>query len=347
MLDADSRNQIAEWTDSLAASGRSALTVAKYEAVMTEFAAWRIVAGGGTDDAAALLAADRRALERFAAMLASDRRAGLLAQGVARGLLDPRPPNARGALAPSTRKGHISALRSFYGFFLRLEEISRDPSAHLEAPRVVHRRGAILTRDELVRLLEAPGRRRCTLQVHLLALTACRLDEIRCLRWRDVDWATARLTVVGKGNRERHVPLHPLLLERLQEYRAAQRRDAETMPALAAALADPDTAYILLSRNGSLLARSAITRSLKRRAARAGIMPRAKDGSALSPHMLRRTWASLALNGWEPDGIAPEPLEVVSAALGHANLETTRTHYAFLREDRVARVFTSFLAGAA
>ncbi len=102
-------------------------------------------------------------------------------------------------------------------------------------------------------------------------------------------------------------------------------------PALAAALDDPDTAFVLLSRNGRQLAPGAIAKQLKRRANTAGLYvldpAHGEKRNLVSPHAIRRSIATELLN----DGV---PLDAVADLLAHEHVDTTRRHYAFASDAR-------------
>jgi integrase len=103
------------------------------------------------------------------------------------------------------------------------------------------------------------------------------------------------------------------------------------------ALSDPERAYVLLTRTGNRMSPMNIYKTLRRHAVRAGVGVRAAPShwdasggktSRVSPHSLRRAWATIALNEEEL------PIDVVSEVLKHKDIATTRRHYAPTKSDR-------------
>lgn len=139
--------------------------------------------------------------------------------------------------------------------------------------------------------------------------------------------------------------LHPAFRDELLAWREVQQRIAASNPAIAEALANPETAFLLLSRNGRQLTHSTIAKQVKWRARRAGI--RVQDGdrfqkenvSALSPHVMRRSWATTSLN----DG---QPLDTIKTVLNHTDISTTIRHYAFTSDERRRDAILGFSLGA-
>jgi len=134
----------------------------------------------------------------------------------------------------------------------------------------------------------------------------------------------------------------------LREYRRWQLKEAERNPAIAEALADEETAFVLLTRTGRPVTGQTVAKMLKWRAVRAGVgvvktaaKHDAPNGvtSKLSPQALRRAWANLALN----DPHNPVPLDVVSQVLHHADIGTTRRHYAQTKPERARKALRDFI----
>lgn len=149
----------------------------------------------------------------------------------------------------------------------------------------------------------------------------------------------------GKGDKPRTIDIHPALMPELVKWRIAQRKQAETNPDIANALSHPDTEFVLLTNQGKKLSDGALWKALKCRAARVGVMPveptrdkrgRATDNkSAITPHMLRRTFATKLLR-------SGTDLDTVADTLGHSSLDTTRKHYAFASDERTRHAINSF-----
>jgi len=248
-------------------------------------------------------------------------------------------PNAgrRGGLAPSTRKKHLCAIGFLYRHFYYEDDLpDLDPSAHVESPKCPTTQGYIPSEDEVARLLNAPGSPAARLLAHWVYFAPSRRATFVEVRWRQIDLNAGTWTFIGKGQKPDVLSLHPVLVRELRLWREHQRRTAQKNARMEAALADSETAYVLLTRNGKKMADSTVLRMLKWHAIRAdvAVMKAASrwdspDGktSQLTPHSLRRAWATHALD----DGV---PLHVVQEVLGHADISTTRRHYARTKSGR-------------
>lgn len=258
------------------------------------------------------LAAYRSDLEGFAAYLAE--------QG---GALDAAGPEAiRGYLAarvaagarPRTTARLVSSLRRFYRRLVLDGVREDDPSAEVEPPRLDRPLPGTLSEAQVEALLEAPEtddplglRDRCLLEV--LYATGLRVSELVGLTVAQVSPQQGVVQVVGKGGRERLVPLGEEAVAWVEAYRRQGR------PALLGARA---AEALFVTRRGEGLTRQAFWHRIKRYAAAAGI-----DPDRLSPHTLRHSFATHLLNHGAD-------LRAVQMLLGHADLSTTQiyTHVA-------------------
>lgn len=243
-------------------------------------------------------------------------------------------------LAPATRKNMLSSIHSFYRYLLAVQVIDVDPSAAVTPPRVIHRPGVHLTAAELRTLLDSPGgdpRERFV--TFLLAYTGARANEVRLLRWMDVDLHERTMMVRGKGDKFRVIDIHPALMVEMRRWWFRQEEIQHRYPAMRDAMADPERAYVLMTRKGNPLAHTVIAKHVRRRAARAGLRPRAAkhwaDRTEVSPHALRRSFATLLLN----DG---HHIDAVADVLGHVSIDTTRKHYAFTSNARRRATIEAF-----
>lgn len=251
----------------------------------------------------------------------------------------PQDPRLKQVLSPSSRKRFIASLKSFYCYLMTVDLVNVDPTYGVARPKIKLKPGMHLSADELRRLLEAPGTPRDRVQVYLLAFTAARSNEIRCLRWRDVNFTDGTLRLHGKGDKYRVLDIHPRLMPELRRWRMRQDVLCERDPSFRAVRENPETDYVLLTNQGKQLSDSAIYKQLKRRAARAGLYvldPAHREyRSEISPHVLRRTFATILLN-------AGCHLDAVSDVLGHEYADTTRKHYAFSSDARRRATIESF-----
>lgn len=258
------------------------------------------------------LAAYRNDLTAFARWLA--RRGRGLREAEAAdllGFLAARP----GAAARSTAR-RLSSLRRLYRHLVREGVVAGDPSAGIEAPRLGRLLPRSLTEAQVEALLTAPAlddpiglRDRAMLEV--LYATGLRVSELVGLTLSQVSLRQELVRVIGKGGKERLVPLGEEALAWLDRYLR------EARPELARrGCAD----QVFLTRRGAPLTRQGFWYAVRRHALRAGIRGR------LSPHTLRHAFATHLLNHGAD-------LRVVQLLLGHGDISTTQiyTHVARAR----------------
>lgn len=240
----------------------------------------------------------------------------------------------------SYRKSYLSALRFFYKHCLHEDELpDADPSAHLDSPKVSLKRGYTPTAEEVQRIFAAKGGPRDRLLAYWSFYAPSRRATFAHARWEDVDLDAGTWHLVGKGDKVDAFELHPVLRSEFRRYRRWQVEESERNKAIATALSDPETAFVFLSRNGKPMRPESIAKMLKWRAIRAGVGVMDAPGkwdtpggvtSKVSPHAMRRAWATHALN--HPTD--PVPIDVVAEVLNHADISTTRRHYAPTKPER-------------
>lgn len=233
----------------------------------------------------------------------------------------------KAGLAPSTASRKMSSLRTFFRFLVREGSVKNNPFAGLQQPRPRRRLPNVLSRDEVLRLLEAPARRRDrerrtartsrplfadyavlrdTAILEMLYSTGMRIAELCGLTDARLDLLSGTALVRGKGKKERLCPIGRPAAQALQ--RALNARDgllAERGIARAPAV-------FLNARGGPLTPRS-VERSLKKHLAEAELDP------AITPHVLRHSFATHMLD-------AGADLRSVQELLGHASLSTTQIY---------------------
>lgn len=216
----------------------------------------------------------------------------------------------------------LSSVRSLFAYLVAEGITSADPASVLLAPKVPSRLPRIVPSDELQALLDAPlidtpvGLRDATI-IELFYASGARVGEVSGLTLRALDLAQGQMTVMGKGSKERIVPLHPLAQSRVREYLKSSR------PLLARA-GSPDNVF--LSVRGNRLSEDAIRRLFKRYLSVVGAT------TTLSPHAMRHTFATHMLDGGAD-------LRTVQELLGHVALSTTQiyTHMSMNRLKDVHR----------
>lgn len=215
----------------------------------------------------------------------------------------------------------LSSLRRFYLYLFRENRISEDPTQLLESPKGDRSLPLSLNEHQIEKLLSAPDvsddlglRDRAMLEV--LYATGLRVSELINLKTTQISMQQGVIRVVGKGNKERLVPIGEVALDWLEKYNRLAR------PQLLEVSSRKNNATqcseIFLTRRGKSMTRQAFWYMIKRYAVVAGI-----DAEQLSPHTLRHAFATHLLNHGAD-------LRVVQMLLGHSDISTTQiyTHVA-------------------
>ena len=261
--------------------------------------------------AAATLSAYRSDLSRFSGWLS--RRGRRLEQARRLDVLDFLSEHAH--WPPRTIARRLSALRRFYQHLEREGRISNNPCDRVDAPRLGRPLPDVLSEQEVERLLAAPDldtasglRDRAMLEV--LYATGLRVSELVGLRPEQVNLVQGVLRVVGKGGKERLVPLGEPAVDWLERFLREGRADI---------LGVKRTSALFPTSRGSAMTRQAFWYLVKRYSVRAGI---SRD---ISPHTLRHAFATHLLDHGAD-------LRVVQMLLGHRDISTTQIYTHIARE---------------
>jgi integrase/recombinase XerD len=232
------------------------------------------------------------------------------------------------AMAARSQARRLIALRQLFKF-LKVERVCEtNPTEDVELPRFGRRLPEFLTVDEVDRLLEAPDRRtprgaRDAAMLETLYATGLRVSELVKLRLGDLNFDAGYLVALGKGKKERLVPLGEVALASLRHY-VEQARPSFLRPRAAARAADA----LFLTRLGRRMTRQGFWKLLGRYAVAAGIV------KAISPHKLRHSFAThLVERGAD--------LRAVQAMLGHADIGTTEI-YTHVSRGHLRAVYDKF-----
>lgn len=211
----------------------------------------------------------------------------------------------------------VSSLRKFFRFLVRESLIDQDPTLRIVPPRIGRPLPDTLTETDVEALLEAPDiesplglRDRAMLEV--LYATGLRVSELVSLSWSSINQRQGVVRVLGKGSKERLVPLG----EWAEEWMARYIR--ESRPALLGVHQSED---FFVTARGAAMTRQAFWYLIKRYAAQAGIK------KPLSPHTLRHAFATHLLNHGAD-------LRVVQMLLGHSDLSSTQI-YTHIAKERL------------
>jgi integrase/recombinase XerD len=226
-------------------------------------------------------------------------------------------------LAPTSLRRRAAALKGFYRFAFGEGLIGVDVAAHLDLPRMPRLLPETLTAAETERLLAAPPPEalldRAVLE--LLYAAGLRVSEALRLDLEDISLDGAFVRVIGKGDRERLVPVGEVAIEAIRAWLAGPREALVAAHHVAPIRGGP----LFLGRTGRRLARQQAWAIVKRAAARAGLTGR------VSPHTLRHSFATHLLEGGAD-------LRIVQELLGHASISTTQL-YTHVTGERIREVY--------
>ena len=227
----------------------------------------------------------------------------------------------KAGIAPRSMARMISGVRSFYRYLQIDGYLGQDPTELLETPRLPKHLPEVLTLDEVERILDAidlstvEGQRdRCLIE--LLYSCGLRVSEVCALRLSDLFFDEGFVRVIGKGDKQRVVPISPRAVHEIHNWLDA-RADIAVKPE------DEDVLFVS-ARRGLRLSRVTVFHNIKLHVAAAGIE------KSVSPHTFRHTFATHLLEGGAS-------LPAIQAMLGHEDIGTTEiyTHLdtAYLREQ--------------
>lgn len=217
--------------------------------------------------------------------------------------------------SPRSISRYLSGYRQFYRWLVREREISEDPTALIESPKLGRGLPKSLTEGQVEGLLAAPDIQkplgiRDKAMLEMMYATGLRVSEMTKLEISNLSFNQGVLRVIGKGRKERLVPLGQEAQDWLQRYMIDVR------PGLAKG-SQVSTVFITARKTG--MTRQAFWHMVKRHARHAGI------SQAISPHSLRHSFATHLLNHGAD-------LRVVQLLLGHSDLSTTQIYTHVARE---------------
>jgi integrase/recombinase XerD len=219
----------------------------------------------------------------------------------------------------------LVSMRGLYKFAMMEEMVHTDPTENLESPKIRNSLPTYLRVEEIDKLLAAPNlatpiglRDRAMLEV--LYSTGLRVSELLNLRISDVDMRVGCVRCIGKGDKERLVPIGRKAIEAVEQYLAHGR------PLFARPSSPPPHHQVLfLTRNGKRLSRVSIWKILHDYGMRLGLRGR------LTPHKLRHSFATHLLE-------RGADLRSVQLMLGHADISTTQI-YTHVVEERLKEIY--------
>ncbi len=230
----------------------------------------------------------------------------------------------RQKLESKTVARHLVTLRNFFRHAQVQDLISEDPSAHLESPKIRRSLPGYLRLEEVEKLLELPDhttplglRDRSMLEV--LYSTGLRVSELTGLRVPDLDMKVGCVRCIGKGDKERIVPVGKKALSIVEKY----LRDGR--PRLIGAGRGGAGAFLFVNRRGGRISRVGVWKILSAYGRKAGLR------IPLTPHMLRHSFATHLLE-------RGADLRSVQLMLGHSDISTTQI-YTHVVEERLKQIY--------
>jgi integrase/recombinase XerC len=212
----------------------------------------------------------------------------------------------------------LSAIRSFYRWLMREGLAGHNPAAQVRAPKAPRKLPGTLDTDAVARLLdirdESPLALRDKAIMEIFYSSGLRLSELASLRWDQVDTAAGLITVTGKGNKTRVVPLGSYAAAALVQWNRVRGQ-----------FAGFDEPCVFVSNRGTPISARAIQSRIRHWARRQGLPQK------VYPHLLRHSFASHML---ESSG----DLRAVQELLGHADISTTQV-YTHLDFQHLASVY--------
>lgn len=218
-------------------------------------------------------------------------------------------------LSANSMNRSLAALRGFYKFLLQEKAVEESPLANIELAKVWMRLPDTVSPEEINLILSQPGDQtpaalRDTAMLELLYATGLRVSELISLTMNSINWQVGFLIVMGKGSKERVVPIGKTA------YDCVRRYVDEARPKL---LKSKTTEVLFLNRFGGALSRQGLWKIIVHYAQKAGLQKN------VHPHTFRHSFASHLLEGGAD-------LRAVQVMLGHADISTTQIYTHVTRE---------------
>ncbi len=229
----------------------------------------------------------------------------------------------RQKLESRTVARQLVTLRNFFRFAQIQELMAADPSINLESPKIRRTLPGYLRLEEVERLLEQPDEKtplglRDRAMLEVLYSTGLRVSELVSLRVSDLDAKVGCIRCIGKGDKERIVPVGRKALAMVDKYLREAR-------GLLTSKGKPSSSALFVNRRGGALSRVGIWKILSAYGRRAGLRV------PIKPHMLRHSFATHLLE-------RGADLRSVQLMLGHADISTTQI-YTHVVEERLKQIY--------
>jgi integrase/recombinase XerD len=226
-----------------------------------------------------------------------------------------------GGYASSSICRYISSIKAFYKYMLMENQIVCDPSENIQTPKKWERLPKALSVEDVMALLNTGASGKTALRdsamVELLYSSGLRVSELVSIKLGDIHFEAGFIRVIGKGSKERVVPVNARALDKVKRYMQEER------PAV---LKKRQSPYLFVTRMGGQMTRQRFWQTLKAIGRRANIV--------ISPHTMRHCFATHLLEGGAD-------LRSVQKMLGHSDISTTQV-YTKVTTDRIKKVFKKY-----
>ena len=227
-------------------------------------------------------------------------------------------------LGPRSRARHLVTIRGFYRFLVREKILETNPAQMVDLPKMGRKLPNVLEVDEVVRLLEAPDASkplgvRDTAMLELLYAAGLRVSELIKVGIANINLEACFVRVLGKGSKERVVPIGQVAMKKIDAYLASGR------PVL---LKERPSPYLFVTRSAKPMTRQGFWKLLKQYAQKAGLSHK------ITPHALRHSFATHLLK-------RGADLRSVQVMLGHVDISTTQI-YTHVAQERLKAVHTQY-----
>lgn len=228
-------------------------------------------------------------------------------------------------LSARTQARILSGVKQFFRFLLLEGELKKDPSELLEMPRIGKKLPEVMTIEEVDTLLatidlSTPEGHRNKAMLETLYSCGLRVSELVNLKYEDIFFDEGFIRVIGKGNKQRLVPVSPSVAKEIDLYEAATRNHMN--------IKQGNESFVFLNRRGAKLTRVMIFTIIKNLVEKAGIQKN------ISPHTFRHSFATHLLEGGAN-------LRAIQEMLGHESITTTEI-YTHLDQGYLKEAIISF-----
>ncbi len=215
-----------------------------------------------------------------------------------------------------TNAHYLTVLRCYYDFLLDQEKITVNPTLNIKMPKVEKKLPKFLTEEEVIKLLDIslqkPIDYRNKAMLELLYATGMRISELLNLTLENYNKKDCMIKVMGKGSKERYIPITDITIKYLDLYINEYRNYI---------LKTKTSEYLFVNYNGSKMSRQGFFKILNALCTKSGI------NKEISPHILRHSFATHLLNNGAD-------LRVIQELLGHENISTTEI-YSHISNEKI------------